>query len=124
MSQPERRNHYRYKLWVPARIQAGGAAKLAIGHDMSQTGALLVSRSKVEPGTAVSLYVRVPPDSEQEFHLTAQVVRSERNDADPNGLWPYRIAVRFDENSPELEALLRTGSKLLEGLSADSEQIP
>ncbi|HHH26774.1 MAG TPA: PilZ domain-containing protein, partial [Polyangiaceae bacterium] len=47
----ERRLHERYRAWLPARI--GGESvemQLAIGHDMSQGGALLVTRTELAVG--------------------------------------------------------------------------
>ena len=51
-----------------------------------------------------------------------RIVRVEPNTSDPNGLWPYRIAVEFTEPQPDLELALRGQSSHLEGLTDDGEQ--
>ena len=33
-------------------------------------------------------------------------MRVEVNEEDPDGLWRYRLAIRFDEEVPELEPVL------------------
>jgi hypothetical protein len=104
----ERRLHTRYRLWLPARIEGRGEeARLAIGHDISQTGSLLVTNGALEVGAHIVLFVRVPPEGDDEQRVAARVVRSGPNEADPQGLWPFQIAVEFDEAAPALEALVR-----------------
>ncbi len=124
MSSDERRIHHRYKLWVPARIEGVDAprSRLAVGHDMSQTGSLMVTSDERKVGEEIKLFVRIPPDSDSEHLICARVIRCEVNDADPNGLWPYRIAVAFEQPEPELEELLRSHSEVLTGLSDAGEQ--
>lgn len=122
MAAKERRAHPRYRLWIPARIQGEAEiSRLAVGHDMSQKGTMLVTRAKLEAGAAVRLFVRIPPDSKQEHEIGAKVVRTALNDADPDGLWPFRLALEFDEPYPEIESLLREHSALLEGMGDASE---
>jgi hypothetical protein len=120
----ERRAHPRYRLWVPARLEGDEQpSRLAVGHDMSQKGSLLVTMVELSPGDRVRLFVRIPPTGEgEEQEIAARVLRVEVNDADPHGLWPYRVAVEFDEPSPELEELLRSHSEVLEGVADSSEQ--
>jgi hypothetical protein len=103
----ERRTHARYRTWLPAQI-AGEAVEvqLAIGHDMSQKGALLVTREELAKGARITLEVQVPPNDGERYELTGTVLRSEPNHADPDGLWPHQIAVEFDEAMPELEEAL------------------
>ncbi len=124
MSGKERRIHHRYKLWVPTRIEGADAprSRLAVGHDMSQTGSLMVTSDERKVGEQIKLFIRVPPDSEEEQVICARVIRCEVNDADPNGLWPYRIAVAFEQAEPEFEELLRSHSQMLTGLTDAGEQ--
>lgn len=98
--------------------------RLAIGHDMSQGGALLVTSSTPAPGDRVQLFVRVPPNAEDEREIRAKVLRVEANSEDPNGIWPFQIALEFDEPQPELEATMREHSRMLEGMSDAGEQPP
>lgn len=103
----ERRLHERYRAWLPAQI--GGESvemQLAIGHDMSQGGALLVTRTELAVGDEIVLEVQVPPGEGQVHQITGKVLRSAPNEADPEGLWPFQIAVAFDKAMPELEEAL------------------
>ena len=73
-SDDERRLHERYRAWLPAQI--GGESvemQLAIGHDMSQGGALLVTRSELEIGASITLEVQVPPGAVPGSTIFAQV---------------------------------------------------
>ena len=96
--------------------------RLAVGHDMSQGGALLVTSGKPAPGERVQLFVRVPPNAEAEREIGARVLRVEPNQADPNGIWPFQIALEFDEPQSDLEATMRQHSRMLEGLADAGEQ--
>ena len=80
--------------------------QLAIGHDMSQGGALLVTRTELAVGDAIVLEVQVPPGEGQVHKIAGKVLRSAPNEADPEGLWPFQIAVAFDKAMPELEEAL------------------
>ncbi len=106
----ERRVHRRYKLWVPARIEgSAGGSQLAIGHDISEKGSLMVTRPPgPEVGSTIRIFVRVPPDAEEERMVTARVLRVSPNEADPGGLWPLRMAVEFNQADPELARIVET----------------
>jgi hypothetical protein len=118
----DRRLHDRYRLWIPARIEGEGEpTRLAVGHDMSQKGSLMVTNVELEVGRHIVLFVCIPPDTKTERKIEAHVLRCERNTADPNGLWPYQIAVEFTEADPGLEKLLRAHPDVVEGI-ADSRE--
>lgn len=119
----ERRHHRRFRLWLPARIKGGAEdSQLAIGHDMSQVGALLVTSEALSIGDRVRVFVRLPPDSTQEIEIRARVVRCEPNPQDPQGLWPVAVAVEFEDPVPELENLLRDNVDVVESISDAGEQ--
>lgn len=80
---------------------------MAVGHDMSRRGALLVTDEKLTVGAELSIRVRIPPEDGAEIALTGTVLRCRANAEDPSGLWPYEIAVRFARDTPEIEARLR-----------------
>jgi PilZ domain len=119
----DRRNHARFHLWLPARIEgAGEDSQLAVGHDVSQGGALLVTAAELEVGEIVTVVVSIPLEDGPELSLEASVLRCEPNAEDPNGLWPYQVALQFREDVPELEKLLRKHSEVLQGMTDTSEQ--
>ena len=123
MGNKERRLHDRYRLWLPARIEgADDKLQLAVGHDMSQKGSLLVTDVELSVGAEIVLFIRVPPDSEEERRFEARVLRCDRNDVDPDGLWPYRLAVEFNQADPNLDELLRGHVQMLEGVAESGEQ--
>ena len=90
---------------------------------MSQSGSMMVTSARLRVGENVEVHVRIPPDGEDEWSLKACVIRCEANEEDPEGLWPFRIAIEFTELSPELEALLLDHSNVLEGLREEGEQV-
>jgi hypothetical protein len=121
----DRRIHSRYKLWIPARLEGeSGPVRLAVGHDISQGGALLVTSGQPAPGDRVQLFVRIPPNAEDELEICATVLRVEPNSEDPNGIWPFQIALEFDRPQPDLEATMREHSRMLEGMADAGEQTP
>ena len=106
-SDDEHRLHERYRAWLPAQIGGESAEmQLAVGHDLSQGGALLVTRSALEVGSSITLEVQVPPNEGPVHQITGTVLRSAPNEADPDGLWPFQIAVAFVQAMPELEEAL------------------
>jgi hypothetical protein len=112
MSPMERRRTERLAEWLPVRLESAEAG-LAVTHNVSETGALLVTAQELAVGQQVRITVPVPEQSRaqtapaQEIELSARVVRVSKNEEDPEGLWPYSVAVEFSEPSPALEAVLR-----------------
>lgn len=97
-------------LWFPVDVTTGDAQKtLAVAKDASQSGIAISSPVGVVKGARVTLTFRVPPDSGPERTISGTVARHEHNPDDPNGMWPFRIGIEFDEPIPELEHLLSQG---------------
>jgi hypothetical protein len=92
-------------LWLPVRVDAL-AEGVGVSHNISTRGLLMVTASVVEIGALISVTFRIPSDAPEERTVVGRVIRVERNDADPLGLWPHRMAIEFDEPVPELEPLL------------------
>lgn len=105
MTLVDRRGRNRYRVWLPVYSDqlSGG---VAITHDLSTGGMLLLSRSSPEPGQVLKLRFCLPPDSEQTFDVEATVIRVTSNERDPDGLWPRQLAVAFGEEQPDLEPLI------------------
>jgi hypothetical protein len=107
----ERRRADRYEVWFPMRLEVGPAGeRIAVSQNVSQSGMLVASVGAIAEGAAVTVRFRIPPDPE-EHEARATVVRSEPNERDPDGLWPYRVAVAFEDVRPELEPLLEESAK-------------
>lgn len=105
----ERRKHVRYELWFPVRIIAGDKPEaLGVTRDASRAAIRVSAATKLEVGERVTVTFTLP-ESESEQKIDGKILRMEKNADDPHGLWPFRITVSFDEEVPELEALLKEG---------------
>jgi hypothetical protein len=97
----KRRDAERYQVWIPVKVDQLKEG-IAITHDASSRGVLILTASKLGPGDPVEISLRLP-ESPIPKRVTGRVVRVEENQSDPHGLWPHRMAVEFDEELPELE---------------------
>lgn len=79
-------------------------------HNVGAGGMLLASSADLSPGQRLKVVFAVPSDGTQR-ELDGTVVRVEKNDDDPEGMWPNRIAIAFDQVSEELEPLLRAAAE-------------
>jgi len=101
----ERRGHRRLRFWLPVEVE-GIEGGVAVTHDASDTGLLLVSPHACPIGAPLDLRFAIPPGGPVTVEVQATVVRVSKNDEDPDGLWPYKLAVQFDDPVPDLEAYL------------------
>lgn len=95
----------RYTVWLPVRIEELEEG-VAVSHNASGRGMLLVTATTLQVGSQVSIVVQLPPEGTAEKKVTGHVVRVEPNSEDPDGIWPHRVAVEFDEPVAELEKAL------------------
>ncbi|MCB9578494.1 MAG: PilZ domain-containing protein [Polyangiaceae bacterium] len=79
---------------------------VAVSHDASDRGMMLVTASRLEIGAEVTIVLTVPPEGGEERRVHGHVVRVEPNLEDPQGMWPHRMAVEFDHKVPEVERVL------------------
>jgi hypothetical protein len=118
MTASERRIGVRHFACFPAHIERSESGKrVAMIHDLSITGALLVVRAELALGDVVSLQLHVTGDPGSRTRAThARVVRIEPLEPLERALWSHRVAVQFD--SPltdfelEIEALATRQRKL------------
>jgi hypothetical protein len=96
-----RRDAERYQVWIPVKVDQLREG-IAITHDASTRGALILTASKLEPGSPVEISLKLP-ENDVPRRVTGRVVRVEENTNDPHGLWPHRMAVEFDEAVTDLE---------------------
>jgi hypothetical protein len=98
-----RRASERSSLWLPVKVDALQEG-MAVTHDASSHGVLMVAASTVEVGAKIK--ITLTPPGEAETHcVEGRVVRVDRNEKDPNGIWPYQIAVEFEAPTPGFEAI-------------------
>lgn len=100
----ERRSQ-RYTVWLPVRVEELEEG-MAVSHNVSGRGMLLVTATTLEIGSSVSIVVQFPTEGTPDKKVTGRVVRVEPNEDDPDGIWPHRVAVEFDEPVAELEKAL------------------
>lgn len=107
MTASERREHARTRIWFPVHLAAKDEVDvLGVCYDVSKTGILVSTATQVEQGAEVRVTLRIPPQDPIERTVRGRVVRSGRNEDDPDGIWRFRIALEFEEPIPELEGLL------------------
>ncbi len=104
-----RRVSDRYEVWLPVKVDALKEG-LAITHDASASGALMLTASTVDEGAEIEIAVKMP-NSDVPKRITGRVVRIEKNEDDPHGLWPHRMAIAFDEEVPELEWVVGSSTR-------------
>lgn len=85
--------------------KAGGET-LAMSQNISRTGVLMASAEQLDMGADVSITLRVPAHDAEEHQVSGKVVRLQKNDRDPEGLWPFYVAVEFESAIDGLEPLL------------------
>jgi hypothetical protein len=111
MTPSERRVGVRHFACFPAHIERpDGGKRVAMMHDLSVSGALLVVRAQLVVGDTVSLQLHVTGDAGSGSRAThARVVRVEPLGPAERALWSHRVAVQFDEPLtdflPEIRAL-------------------
>ena len=101
----QRREHTRHRLWFPVQLEAGGQARMAMTHNIGAGGMLMVLGTDLRVGETVRVTLRLPP-GDVERVLQGTVSRIEPNAEDPEGAWPMRVAVVFENVEPELAPML------------------
>jgi len=104
----ERRGARRYQAWFPMRLETTqGGGHLAVSRNISRTGLLTATAAKLEVGAPVTVKFRMEPVGPSEHVVHGAIVRFEDNKDDPNGLWPYWVAIEFAAPSPLLEEVVK-----------------
>lgn len=101
----ERREYERRGFWLPVAV-AGLEEGIAVSHNASDSGLLVVCRSPPKVGARLRLTFRIPPESPTEVSVFARVLRVGKNVEDPDGLWPHEAALVLEEPVPALHAYL------------------
>lgn len=103
----EKRSYERFQVWFPMRIGTGDDQGLAISYDASAKGLLIASPASLQVDDVIDVTFAMPPPEGNEKTVKGRVVRVGKNEADPDGMWPNRLAVEFEEEVPGLEDVLR-----------------
>ena len=124
MGERDRRQHRRYRLWIPVQLFREGADQVyGVAHDFSENGALLVTAQMLEVGSEVKLHAELPPAGGKHWSVSCEVLRVTRNELDPEGMWPYQVALKFHQANPAIVEALRGQTEVLQGRSETSEQL-
>jgi hypothetical protein len=108
----DRRRGKRLRSWFVVRLDSEAKGGwLAMTRNMSLSGAMVATASRLEVGQTVTLTFKVPPDFNEERTVGGTIVRVQPNAEDPDGLWPHRVAVEFSEEHPEVEPRLARDSE-------------
>jgi hypothetical protein len=100
----DRRVALRHHAFFPAEVDTGnGAKRTAMIRDLSVTGALMMTRARVNIGDEITLYMYLTGDPNLCREVKGRVVRDERRSVEMSDLWPYAAAVHFAEPFPENE---------------------
>jgi len=112
----DRRSDERYLACFPAYLELPERTRMALIRDISTTGALLYTQNALKPDERVALKLYVEGDPDKARLANALVVRFERRSFDRSDIWPYSVAVRFEEPltdlASEVEALAARQAKL------------
>lgn len=113
LSAVQNREQARYQVWFPVQLESGKhahAIQIVMAHNSSVGGMLVaVNHNAIDVGEAVVLSFQLPT-SPVEHRLHGHVLRIEPNDCDPEGPWPQRIAIAFDQPYPQLAPYLQAAA--------------
>jgi len=122
-SENDRRTSERHLTCYPAHLEENaGNLKIALIHDLSVTGAMLLTRGTLTVGEELKLHLYIAEDGTKAREVSAEVVRVGLRDADVADLWTHNAAVRFlsqlTEHADEISALAERQAETLEILNA------
>jgi hypothetical protein len=104
----DRRTDERHFACFPAHIQrSSGSLRMALIRDLSVSGALLLTREKLEVGETLRLSLYLSDDSAEPRPTSGHVVRVEPRTADKAEVWHHAAAVHFDEPLTGAEAEIK-----------------
>jgi hypothetical protein len=103
-SASDRRIALRHQAFFPAEVDVGnGVKRAAMIRDLSVTGVLMLTVARVNIGDDIILYLYLTGDLNKAREVKGRVVRDERRSVEMSDMWPYALAVQFDEPFPESE---------------------
>ncbi len=104
----DRRIGNRHLACFPAHVDTGaGSKRSAVIRDLSVSGALLLTRARVKVGDELTLSLYLTGDPTQGHEVKGRVVRDERRSLEVSDIWPYAVAIQFDEPFQEIEPDVR-----------------
>jgi hypothetical protein len=102
-----RRSELRHLACMLAQVQRGDNARSALIRDISTTGALLFTRTKLQVGEVLKLSLFLEGDSSTQPVVTqGKVVRSESRPRQLADVWTESAAIQFDSPLNDLSGKL------------------
>ena len=101
----ERRRLDRIAAAAVTELVIDGVAHMAMLHDLSGTGALVLTRTRVKPGDRVELRIHLGESLEEVVETAGWILRVETW-AEGESFWPLSVAVKFDQLTTGHEARL------------------
>jgi hypothetical protein len=102
----ERRRQERIAAAVVTELVVAEKPHMAMLHDFSETGALVLTRTRLEAGEAIELRIHLGERLEETIVTRGSVVRVEPW-AGGESFWPLAVAVHFEEPARGHEERLR-----------------
>ena len=105
----ERRDSTRHRASLPAQIETeAGRYTIALTHDVSATGLLVLSHQPLEVGTGVTLHVAVEG---VQYAVHGKVVRQEPLAHEDAAMWRSKSAVAVEANDRDLATIFAAISR-------------
>ena len=104
----ERRENERHFACFPAHIlRPGGGTRMALIRDLSVSGALILTRTRLAVGEEVKLSLYLSADSNEARPATGTVIRAEPRTGDRAEVWHHSVAIQFIEPLRDCEAEIK-----------------
>jgi hypothetical protein len=107
-SDGERRTEERHFACFPAHVQRpSGSTRMALIRDLSVSGALLLTRARLEVGEEIRLSLYLSESDTDARLAAARVLRTEPRAAHRAEVWHHTVAVQFLEPLLDCEAEIK-----------------
>jgi|HubBroStandDraft_4_1064222.scaffolds.fasta_scaffold537361_1 hypothetical protein len=104
----ERRVDERHFACFPANLKRpGGSDRMGLIRDLSVSGALILTRSRLQVGDPIHLSLYLWEDPERVKETRGRVVRVEPRTGERAEIWHRSVAVQFDEPLADCEAEIK-----------------
>jgi hypothetical protein len=70
----------------------------------------MATATNLRIGSEVMVSFKLTNHDGEPHKVPARIVRIDQNKQDPDGLWPFMVAVEFEDEVPDLEQLLHEAS--------------
>jgi hypothetical protein len=90
---------------------------MAFNQNISAGGMLVAVSARLEVDAEVVVRFQVPPEGGKEHVVEGRILRIEQNVDDPDGIWPYRVAVAFEKVDEALIPYLERAAEHLGSLA-------